>query len=129
MSNDSSKQFLVLQHQFIANLQNRKQKFNDLYGEFLALELGVLDVKNAEITTKELTVLVSLHREVHNLTGTAGCYQLLGLSDVSRRLENHLWTVLRKVDRCVIDQAWQEKLYKYFAGLIHAVDELIKTLA
>lgn len=125
MNKESSKQFSDLQKQFIANLDSRKQRFNHFYLEVSALALNKLEVE----------ALVSLHREAHNLTGTAGCYQLVGLSELSRKLENHLWAGLRSLDKSSVQEgagqegagqedAWQEKLYKYFTDLMISIDEL-----
>lgn len=119
MSDEFDKQFLVLQQQFINNLAERKQKINTFYLQFIALGYAMT----------EREVLVDLHRQVHNLTGAAGCYQLISLAKESRKLEDHLFKPLCKNSKFILDEEWQQVLAKKIAALINLIDTLLSDTA
>lgn len=113
MSNDFDKQFLELQQVFIGNLPERKQRINALFPQLYSNE-------------SQQTIVINLHREVHNLTGAAGCYQLKLLAAESRKVENHLSGVLGSNQVLLQDLKWQEQLAFYITSLTKLIDEQVK---
>jgi len=113
MSDDFNKQFLELQRVFIDNLPERKQRINALLSQLYSNEL-------------QQNIVINLHREVHNLTGAAGCYQFKLLAAESRKVENYLSGVLGNNQVFLQDPKWQEQLGFYIAGLTKLIDEEVK---
>lgn len=74
MKQDFEQQFLDLQQQFIAGLVQRKHKLLLLQKNYTSLFLQE-DLEN-------------LYREVHNLTGSSGLYQVDQLAQIARHTED-----------------------------------------
>ncbi len=106
MSDAFDKQFLELQKIFIGNLPERKQRINAFY---LALNSNRLDKPTLE----------NLHREVHNLAGAAGCYQLTNLAEEARLVEDHL-SIGADSEPLQSDCWWQalENFIAHLSGLL-----------
>lgn len=111
MSDKFEQQFLELQQIFIGNLTERKQRIDEFYVQFSASGLAQ-------------NILVNLHREVHNLTGAAGCYKLTSLAEESRKLEDHLQVGLNKARDLTEDQQWQASLSLQLPSLTQLIDKL-----
>lgn len=116
MSDSFDQQFLVLQQRFVKNLAERKLRINSFYAQLLSLNEK----------SKSLEVLVSLHREVHNLTGAAGCYQFVDLAKEARKLEDLLWEPLRKDSQVLITSKWLETLLSNLATLVAFIEQLLE---
>lgn len=77
-------EFAELQAGFIQRLPERQSRIS----QGLAVLL-------AEGSKSDQAALQLLHREVHNLVGAAGSYQLHELSQSARQLERLLWQLLK----------------------------------
>ena len=90
-------EFAALQAGFIQRLPERRQRMEPLLKDLLSAESAV-----------DLQSLKLLHREVHNLVGAAGSYQLSDLSQSARQLERVLWSLLSDVPPAVSTKVRQE---------------------
>lgn len=70
--------------------------------------------------------MVNLHREVHNLAGTTGCYQLMPLAAQAKKLENHLWIPLNKKAPALTTEDWEINLYSCMTSLTAYMDQLMQ---
>ena len=89
--------FAALQAGFIQRLPERQQRIEPLLKDLLSAKSAV-----------DLQSLKLLHREVHNLVGAAGSYQLSDLSQSARQLERVLWSLLSDVPPAVSTKVRQE---------------------
>lgn len=111
MSDTFEKQFLELQKIFINNLSERKQRINDLFLQLNASRL-------------EQNALENLHREVHNLSGASGCYQLTNLAEEARKVEDYL--NLNANSLSLQADAWWQELETFIDYLCQLIEEQAK---